>query len=117
MKKIIKLNESDVERLVKKIIREEGEDENSFNIKDVDNWMNSFKQYFLNKQAGKSVTKRINTVPEKAGLAAAFMDFLGVDTAQISKAKQILSKKRQQGNQEQGGQEGGDEGGDENFDV
>ena len=42
MKKIIKLNESDVERLVKKIIREEGEDENSFNIKDVDNWMNSF---------------------------------------------------------------------------
>ena len=48
MKKIIKLNESDVERLVKRIIREEGEDENSFDIKDVDNWMNSFKQYFLN---------------------------------------------------------------------
>jgi hypothetical protein len=114
MKKVIKLNESDVERLVKKIIREEEEGENSFDIKDVDNWMNSFKQYFLNKQAGKTATKRINTVPEKAGLVAAFMDFLGVDTAQITKAKEMLKRQRDK----KGGQEGGQEGGPEdlNFD-
>jgi hypothetical protein len=98
--------------LVKRIIKEEGEDENSFNIKDVDSWMSAFKEYFLNKQAGKSATKRINTVPEKAGLAAAFMDFLGVDTAQIGKAKKLLTDKRK----EQQGQEQG-EGGDENFDA
>jgi hypothetical protein len=116
MKKIIKLNESDVERLVKKIIREEGEDENSFNIKDVDSWMSAFKEYFLNKQVGKSVTKRINTVPEKAGLAAAFMDFLGVDTAQIGKAKQLLANKRKEQGQ-QGQEQGQEQGGDENFDA
>jgi hypothetical protein len=105
-KRIVRLTESDLENLVKRIIKEEEEGENSFDIKDVDNWMNSFKQYFLNKQAGKTATKRINTVPEKAGLVAAFMDFLQVDMAQITMAKKML---KQQQNKE-GGQE------DLNFD-
>ena len=105
-KRIVRLTESDLENLVKRIIKEEEEGENSFDIKDVDNWMNSFKQYFLNKQAGKTATKRINTVPEKAGLVVAFMDFLQVDMAQITMAKKML---KQQQNKE-GGQE------DLNFD-
>jgi hypothetical protein len=115
MAKIIKLNESDVERLVKKIIREEGEDENSFNVKDVDNWMSKFKEYFLNKQVGASATKKVNTVPEKAALAAAFLDFLQVTPTQIGKAKQLLANKRKE--QGQQGQQSQEQGGDENFEV
>jgi len=121
-KRIVKLTESDLEKLVQRIIKEENinEEDNasSFDIKDVDNWMEKFQQYFINKQVGQAATRKINTVPEQAAIIAALMDFFKVTPAQISKAKQLLLQKRkeqgQQG-QKQDQQQSGEE--DLNFDA
>ena len=96
MKKVIKLNESDVERLVKKIIREEGEDqggsEETIDIKDVQNFMAMLDQYFLNKAAGRTASKKINTSLERAGLIAAMIEKFGVDLALVNKARTMLKQ-------------------------
>ena len=120
-KRIVKLTESDLEKLVQRIIKEENINEegdaSNFDIKDVDNWMEKFKQYFINKQVGQAATRKINTVPEQAAIIAALMDFFKVTPAQISKAKQLLLQKRkEQGQgQKQDQQQSGEE--DLNFDA
>jgi hypothetical protein len=103
-KRIVRLTESDLEKLVKRIIKE-GEnnpimdtpkEEGTIDIKDVQNFMNMLDQYFLTKAPGKSASKRINNNLEKAGLIAAMMDKFGVDVNLVSKAKNILKQSSQQ---------------------
>ena len=94
MKKVIKLNESDIENLVKRIIKENENEgsEATINIKDVQNFMEVMDTQFFNRAAGKSATRRINTNIEKAGLIAAMIMKFGVDMNLVNKAKQQLQK-------------------------
>tara|TARA_Y100000389_G_C17070582_1_gene321778 strand:- start:186 stop:491 length:306 start_codon:yes stop_codon:yes gene_type:complete len=95
MKKVIKLNESDIENLVKRIIKEEDENqggEPTINIKDVQNFMEVMDTQFFNRAAGKSATRRINNNIEKAGLIAAMIMKFGVDEVLVNKAKQQLKQ-------------------------
>ncbi len=96
MKKVIKLNESDIENLVKRIIKEEDENQGGdpvINIKDVAHFMEVMDTQFFNKAAGAQATKRINNNIEKAGLIAAMIMKFGVDMQLVNKAKQQLQKK------------------------
>lgn len=95
-KRIVRLTESDLENLVKRIIKEEGEDqggsEETIDIKDVQNFMAMLDQYFLNKAAGRTASKKINTSLERAGLIAAMIEKFGVDLALVNKARTMLKK-------------------------
>jgi phosphopantetheinyl transferase (holo-ACP synthase) len=95
MKKVIKLKESDIENLVKRIIKEEGENQDGdpvINIKDVQHFMEVMDTQFFNRAAGKQATKRINNNIEKAGLIAAMIMKFGVDMQLVNRAKQQLQK-------------------------
>lgn len=98
-KRIVKLTESDLELLVKKIIREEemdpnaseeGSDENEDNPKDVQMFLDAMKKYFMDKYP--RFANKINTRKEKAMLLAALAEELGVDTNMINMAKGELKK-------------------------
>jgi len=98
-KRIVKLNESDLELLVKKIIREEEMDPNSSeeggeeeddNPKDVKMFLEAMKKYFMDRYP--RFANKINTRKEKAMLLAALAEELGVDTNMINMAKAELKK-------------------------
>jgi hypothetical protein len=98
-KRIVKLNESDLELLVKKIIREEEMDPNSSeeggeeekdNPKDVEMFLDAMKKYFMDRYP--RFANKINTRKEKAMLLAALAEELGVDTNLINMAKAELKK-------------------------
>jgi hypothetical protein len=103
-KRIVRLTESDLENLVKRIIKEEDEGqggdqggdqsggEETIDIKDVQNFMAMLDQYFLNKAAGKTASKRINTSLERAGLIAAMIEKFGVEMALVNKARTMLKQ-------------------------
>ena len=99
-KRIVRLTESDLENLVKRIIKEEDEDqgddqsggEETIDIKDVQNFMAMLDQYFLNKAAGRTASKKINTSLERAGLIAAMIEKFGVDLALVNKARTMLKQ-------------------------
>ena len=94
-KRIVKLTESDLEKLVQRIIKEEGEemasseentgDENQDNPKDVKEFLMAMKKYFMDKYP--RFGKRINTRNEKVLVLAALAQQLGVDPNMIGQAK------------------------------
>lgn len=101
-KRVIKLTESDIEKLVQRIIKEEDGDmnqqdssqqdssEEGDNPQDVKNFLDAMKKYFLDKYprfAGK-----INTRKEKILLLAALGQELDVDLTQAQAAKSELKK-------------------------
>ena len=109
-KKIVRLTESDLEKLVQRIIKEEDEmdqntpedggemdqntpedgGENEDNPQDVKNFLEAMKKYFMNKYP--RFANKINTRNEKAMLLAALAQELGVDTNMINMAKGELKK-------------------------
>jgi len=98
-KRIVKLNESDLETLVKRIIKEEEMDPNSSeegssedkdNPKDVEMFLDAMKKYFMDKYP--RFANKINTRKEKAMLLAALAEELEVDTNMINMAKSELKK-------------------------
>lgn len=100
-KRIVKLNESDLETLVKRIIKEEemdpnsseegGEgDKNSDSPRDVKMFLDAMHKYFLDKYP--RFADKINTPKEKALLLAALADELQVDPNMINRAKAELKK-------------------------
>jgi len=98
-KRIVKLNESDLETLVKRIIKEEEMDPNSSeegssedkdNPKDVEMFLDAMKKYFMDKYP--RFANKINTRKEKAMLLAALAEELEVDTNMINIAKSELKK-------------------------
>jgi len=98
-KKIVRLTESDLENLVKRIIKEEDEmdqntpedgGENEDNPQDVKNFLEAMKKYFMNKYP--RFANKINTRKEKAMLLAALAEELGVDANMINMAKGELKK-------------------------
>jgi len=92
-KRIVKLTESDLEKLVQRIIKEEeSQGEDTIDIKDVQNFMAMLDQYFLNKAAGKSASRKINTTLERAGLIAAMIEKFGVDMTIVNKARTMLKQ-------------------------
>ena len=91
-KRIVKLTESDLEKLVQRIIKEE-EGEDTIDIKDVQNFMAMLDQYFLNKAAGISASRKINTTLERAGLIAAMIEKFEVDMTMVNKARTMLKQK------------------------
>ena len=90
-KRIVRLTESDLEKLVQRIIKEE-EGEDTIDIKDVQNFMAMLDQYFLNKAAGRTASKKINTSLERAGLIAAMIEKFEVDLALVNKARTMLKQ-------------------------
>lgn len=96
-KRIVKLNESDLELLVKKIIKEEEMDPNGSeegsdedNPRDVQMFLDAMKKYFMDKYP--RFANKVNTRKEKAMLLAALAEELGVDTNMINMAKGELKK-------------------------
>jgi hypothetical protein len=98
-KRIVKLNESDLETLVKRIIKEEEMDPNSSeegssedkdNPKDVEMFLDAMKKYFMDRYP--RFANKINTRKEKAMLLAALAEELEVDTNMINMAKSELKK-------------------------
>jgi len=100
-KRIVRLTESDLENLVKRIIKEEeemdpnapeegGESEEEDNPRDVQMFLDAMKKYFMNKYP--RFANKINTRKEKAMLLAALAEELGVDASMINMAKSELKK-------------------------
>lgn len=102
MKKIVRLTESDLSRLVNRIIKEEenieqnqGESEgqdgdpNKDSPTDVKKFLGAFREYFLNKYP--QFVKRINTKNEKALLIAAMAQLLKVDASDIARMRSQLN--------------------------
>lgn len=98
-KRIVRLNESDLELLVSKIIREEemepssseeGMEDKEDNPRDVQMFLDAMKKYFMDKYP--RFANKINTRKEKAMLLAALAEELGVDTNMINMAKGELKK-------------------------
>lgn len=100
-KRIVKLNESDLETLVKRIIKEEEMDpnsseeggkgdKNSDSPRDVKMFLNAMNKYFMDKYP--RFADKINTPKEKALLLAALADELQVDPNMINRAKAELKK-------------------------
>ena len=99
-KRIVRLTESDLEKLVHRIIREEDEmdpnapeqggDEESDNPQDVKNFLEAMKKFFLNKYP--RFANKINTRKEKIMLLAALAEELEVDLTQIQAAKSEIKK-------------------------
>ena len=101
MKKVIRLNEADLERLVKKIIREgegEGEGEQPTqdgqqgeeqtdkpNPKDVEEFMSAFDKLFIQKFP--KYPKKISNREERIMLVKAFADKLGITPSELGSAK------------------------------
>ena len=90
MKKVIKLTEADLEKLVQKIIREEngqqGEEQTDEpNPKDVENFMTAFNDKFIKKYP--QYTKRISNKEERVMLAKAFADMLKITPSELNSAK------------------------------
>jgi hypothetical protein len=95
MKKVVKLNESDLERLVQRIIREEGEESQQGqesegqtdkpNPKDVEEFMGAFKERFLKKFPQYS--KKISNKEERIMLVKSFADMLGISPGELGSAK------------------------------
>ena len=99
MKKVIRLNEADLERLVKKIIREgEGEGEQPTqdgqqgeeqtdkpNPKDVEEFMSAFDKLFIQKFS--KYAKKISNREERIMLVKAFADKLGITPSELGSAK------------------------------
>ena len=90
MKKVIKLTEADLEKLVQKIIREEngqqGEEQTDEpNPKDVENFMAAFNDKFIKKYP--QYTKRISNKEERVMLAKAFADMLKITPSELNSAK------------------------------
>ena len=95
-KRIVRLTESDLERLVTRIIKEQeleapADADKSDNPQDVDNFMEAMKKYFIEKYPRFS--NKINTKNEKASVVAELAAMLGVDLAQMQRAKTIMKKK------------------------
>jgi hypothetical protein len=99
--KVIRLTESDLEKLVKKIINEAEEidpndssnnqpEENQDNPQDVKLFLDAMKKYFMQKYP--KFASRINTKKEKAMLLAALANELQVDSSMINLAKSELKK-------------------------
>ena len=99
-KRIVRLTESDLEKLVQRIIREEDEmdpnapeqggDEEDDNPQDVKNFLEAMKKFFLNKYP--RFANKINTRKEKALLLAALAEELQVDLSMLQMAKSELKK-------------------------
>jgi hypothetical protein len=90
-KKVIRLTESDIERLVTKILKEEGEENMSQdNPKDVQKFLDLADKYLFQKY-GK-IAGKIDTPKEKAMLISALAKKWGVDTSDLAKVKSILQK-------------------------
>jgi len=100
-KRIVRLTESDLERLVQRIIKEEdemdpnapeesGDNENEDNPQDVKNFLEAMKKFFLNKYP--RFANKINTRKEKVLLLAALAQELEVDLTQAQAAKSELKK-------------------------
>jgi hypothetical protein len=98
MKKVIKLTEADLEKLVQKIIREgkengqpsqggqQGEEQtNEPNPKDVENFMAAFNEKFIKKYP--QYTKRISNKEERVMLVKAFADMLNITPSELNSAK------------------------------
>jgi hypothetical protein len=96
MKKVIKLTEADLEKLVQKIIREEngqpsqggqqGEEQTDEpNPKDVENFMAAFNDKFIKKYP--QYTKRISNKEERVMLVKAFADMLKITPSELNSAK------------------------------
>jgi hypothetical protein len=95
--KVIRLTESDLEKLVKKIIKEAEEidpnsqsEEPTDNPKDVKNFLDAMKKYFMEKYP--KFASKIDTKKEKAMLLASLSNELQVDTNMINLAKSELKK-------------------------
>lgn len=99
-KRVIRLTESDLEKLVQRIIKEEDEmdpnapeeggEENDDNPQDVKNFLEAMKKFFLNKYP--RYASKINTRKEKALLLAALAEELQVDLSMLQMAKSELKK-------------------------
>jgi len=91
--RIIRLTESDVERLVKKIIKEteDGEEvpQGQDNPKDVEKFLELADQYLFNKYG--AYAEKIDTTKEKAMIIAALAKKWGVESGDLSKVKSILN--------------------------
>jgi hypothetical protein len=89
MKKI-KLKESDIERLVNKIIKEEEDTSN-----DVAKFLELADKYLFQKFS--NYAQKIDTNREKAQLIAALAEKWDVDTNELSRVKSVLSKSEEEG--------------------
>ena len=91
--RIIRLTESDVERLVKKIIKETEEEQEvpqgQDNPKDVEKFMELADQYLFNKYG--AYAEKIDTTKEKAMIIASLAKKWGVESGDLSKVKSILN--------------------------
>lgn len=97
MKKVIRLNEADLERLVKKIIREgegeqptqdgqQGEEQTDKpNPKDVEDFMSGFDKLFIQKFP--KYAKKISNREERIMLVKSFADMLKITSSELGSAK------------------------------
>jgi hypothetical protein len=99
MKKVIRLTESDIERLVTKILKEEDEEnsqggESHDNPNDVQKFLDLADKYLFQKY-GK-IAGKIDTPKEKAMLISALAKKWGIDTSDLSRVKSVLTKEERE---------------------
>lgn len=86
--KVIRLTESDLEKLVKRIIKEEGEEQ--MNPRDVEDFISLLNEKFLDKYP--KFVARLNTKMERIAVIAELAKLMGVDPSDIQRAKSIIQK-------------------------
>jgi hypothetical protein len=89
-RKIIKLKESDIERLVTRIIKEE-EGESDSNPMDVDKFLELADKYLFDRYS--KYAEKIDTPVEKAKLIAALAQKWGISVDDLSRVKSVMSQK------------------------
>lgn len=90
MAKIIKLKESDIERLVKKIIKEESTEETENNPMDVERFLDLADKYLFSRYS--RYAEKIDTPVEKAKLIAALAEKWGIGVDELSRVKSVMNK-------------------------
>lgn len=91
-KKVIRYTEQDIERLVKKIIKEDEDAENQEedNPQDVDRFLELADKYLFKRYS--KYAEKINTNKEKATLIAALAQKWGIDVGDLARVKTYLEQ-------------------------
>lgn len=96
--RVIRLTESDLEKLVKRIIKEEGEEK--MEERDVEDFINALKKLFLGKYP--KLVERLNTKMERIAVIAELAKLMGVNPSEIQGAKAVIQKQSQEPQSQEG---------------
>lgn len=96
--RVVRLTESDLENLVKRIIKEEGEEK--MEQRDVEDFINALKKLFLGKYP--KLVERLNTKMERIAVIAELAKLMGVNPSEIQGAKAVIQKQSQEPQSQEG---------------